>query len=808
MPIESPQLDDLKYDRTVEELVRRIPVYSPEWTDHNASDPGITFIQLFAYLAEQIGYRLNRIPEKNHIELLKLLGVRLQPAHAATTRLALLLSNPSTLVGYTLPAGARASAKKGTPPPSYETDVDVDIVPAETVVLITTKNPRLDDLLEGEATPPVVFPDKIPNDDTEWMTVSWDGKTPKLKDLAAGPVRIFRHAGPQPYLWIGLDFNPALDAGFRNVRVTLSVQLDDDEQPDLTADVTCRPSRSSGEAPSSVDWLAYFDAAANDVRPVTGRIDDTTERLTRSGSIRFTVPLGLGPITTWADLRPPSTVGPLEACLVLADKMTAQLATLPPLGQLDVNAYKTVLTPSVAAAHAAAQSVKPAIAHPLDPALRSKAQGWLRLNLVPPAPGEASKRIRIVGFNVVPATNATTVSNEIVGRGDGRPGQRYLLANRNVLGGTLDLAIQEDTEPATPLVNWRPVDSLDTAGPFDSVYELDPEAGTVQFGEGGDPEHGTSGRGGRIPPLVPKSGDIVARRYRFGGGKAGEVPVAAITSLDTPSNGIAGVVNVVAATGGRDAETLAQAKRRARKELSTRSRAVTASDFEWIALQTPEVRVARAHVIALRRPLPGNAAAPVPPAPPRCAPALPAGPNGLDRRLAPGAVTVVVVPDLPGPEPTPTPSFLRAVCRQLDAHRLVTTEVHVVPPQFCRICNVFVRVQAQVGYTRSRLQGLVEQMLGMYLHVLTGGDEGTGFPFGAQLHIADLIARVFRTEGVERVEFLSADFTRTKSNGAPREGRLVLCPGAAAAGEVDHVDLSPEENVSVEATTINLATVS
>ena len=89
MPIVSPQLDDLTYDRVVAELTRRIPVYSPEWTDFNDSDPGYTLIQLFAYLAEMIGYRLNRIPEKNQIELLQLLGIELNPAHAATTRLAL-----------------------------------------------------------------------------------------------------------------------------------------------------------------------------------------------------------------------------------------------------------------------------------------------------------------------------------------------------------------------------------------------------------------------------------------------------------------------------------------------------------------------------------------------------------------------------------------------------------------------------------------------------------------------------------------------------------------------------------------------
>src|SRR5688572_4905965 len=103
MPIESPLLDDLRYDRVVEELVRRIPVYSPEWTDFNESDPGITLIQLFAFLAEQVGYRLNRIPEKNHIELLKLLGIRLEPAHPAASRVAFLLADPAAHPGLVIP---------------------------------------------------------------------------------------------------------------------------------------------------------------------------------------------------------------------------------------------------------------------------------------------------------------------------------------------------------------------------------------------------------------------------------------------------------------------------------------------------------------------------------------------------------------------------------------------------------------------------------------------------------------------------------------------------------------------------------
>src|SRR5262245_6366779 len=126
MPIQSPLLDDLRYDALVQRLVRRIPVYSPEWTDWNDSDPGVTLIQLFSYLAEQIGYRLNQVPEKNYIELLKLLGIRLRPALAATTRMGMFLADPPTMVGVTLDARSRFMGQ-GSTPAIFESDVDVDL---------------------------------------------------------------------------------------------------------------------------------------------------------------------------------------------------------------------------------------------------------------------------------------------------------------------------------------------------------------------------------------------------------------------------------------------------------------------------------------------------------------------------------------------------------------------------------------------------------------------------------------------------------------------------------------------------------
>src|SRR5689334_1533614 len=95
MPLPEPTLDDLRFQRDlVDEARRRIIRYCPEWTDYNVSDPGITLIELFAWMTEMIVYRLNLVPEKNHIKFMELLGVQLQPANSARTELTFRLSAP------------------------------------------------------------------------------------------------------------------------------------------------------------------------------------------------------------------------------------------------------------------------------------------------------------------------------------------------------------------------------------------------------------------------------------------------------------------------------------------------------------------------------------------------------------------------------------------------------------------------------------------------------------------------------------------------------------------------------------------
>ena len=58
-------------------------MHTPEWTNFNQSDPGVTLVQLFAFLTESLLYRANQIPERNRAKFLQLLGVPLAAAAAA-----------------------------------------------------------------------------------------------------------------------------------------------------------------------------------------------------------------------------------------------------------------------------------------------------------------------------------------------------------------------------------------------------------------------------------------------------------------------------------------------------------------------------------------------------------------------------------------------------------------------------------------------------------------------------------------------------------------------------------------------------
>jgi len=88
MGLDVPDLDDREFEEFLEDARSRIPVHSETWTDHNAHDPGITFLELFAWIAETDDYRLNRLTEEHVKQYLRLVDVYPNPPRRAMARLA------------------------------------------------------------------------------------------------------------------------------------------------------------------------------------------------------------------------------------------------------------------------------------------------------------------------------------------------------------------------------------------------------------------------------------------------------------------------------------------------------------------------------------------------------------------------------------------------------------------------------------------------------------------------------------------------------------------------------------------------
>src|SRR5881296_2395930 len=127
MPITIATLDDRRFDDLVEEALGRASVHTPEWTNFNRSDPGVTLIELFAFLTENLLYRANQIPERNRRKFLSLLGVPLQPGGSASG-IVTLTNERGPLATITLSEGLEVRA--GEVP--FRTRQTIDVLPVET----------------------------------------------------------------------------------------------------------------------------------------------------------------------------------------------------------------------------------------------------------------------------------------------------------------------------------------------------------------------------------------------------------------------------------------------------------------------------------------------------------------------------------------------------------------------------------------------------------------------------------------------------------------------------------------------------
>ncbi|HEX4453346.1 MAG TPA: putative baseplate assembly protein, partial [Kofleriaceae bacterium] len=331
-------------------------------------------------------------------------------------------------------------------------------------------------------------------------------------------------------------------------------------------------------------------------------------------------------------------------------------------------------------------------------------------------------RLLAIRTNTASATQAQTITNEILGPSVGTPDQVFTTSASPILDGTMVLVVDE----GDGFVMWTLVPDFFGSGPDDAVYVLDRSTGQVRFGDGTQ---------GRIPVAnLANPQNIQATTYRVGGGTRGNVGAGTLTSLMSSVTGVAAdqITNLFAAGGGGDEESLADAMVRAPGLLRTRDRAVTPEDFERLAVESGAVERAKA---------------------------LPLYHPNFPTVQVPGVVSVVVVPPGPGKAPIPNPMTLQTVCAYLDSRRLLTTELYVLPPTY-RTVTITAQLIACDDADLATVQESAMATIEQYFDPLTGGESSTattpgpGWPFGGGIYYSQVIRRLLVT-GVKRIASLT-----------------------------------------------------
>ncbi len=141
MPLPTPDLDDRRFADLVEDAIRLVRQSCPEWTDRTASDPGMTLIEAFAAMTDQLLGRLNRVPDRLHVKFLDLIGLRLVPPTPAGAPLTFWLSSPARTT-MTVPRGTEAGTDRTeTAEPIVFTTTEELTMPPCAVELLRTRDP-------------------------------------------------------------------------------------------------------------------------------------------------------------------------------------------------------------------------------------------------------------------------------------------------------------------------------------------------------------------------------------------------------------------------------------------------------------------------------------------------------------------------------------------------------------------------------------------------------------------------------------------------------------------------------------------
>lgn len=669
------KLDDRTFDDLVDECILRIPRYCPEWTDHNLSDPGVTLIELFAWVTDQMLMRFNQVPRKNYVAFLELLGLRLQAPASAQTELTFYLSSDLSDV-YTIPTGVEVATER------TQTNAAITFTTDQPLVI---GKPRIRHFLTAQTTDdtPQALRDRLSNQWTRQPNGNWHGSEQLLFNEQPQVGNCF---------YLVLEPDSPLDGNVLAITFNGAAAIPTGINPN-------QPPRC---------WEAWDGQSWQPI--LLKETDDATRGF------------------SFNEAQQGNTAQAADVILHLPQQFPVTSFT----------AY----------------------------------QGrWLRCSYVEPertqpaysnAPRIVSLAVRAIG-GTVRASHSLLIREERLGVSDGTPGQMLQLLGSPVLERRQNEYILVTPAGGLPQ-RWQEVRDFADSSPQDRHYILDSLTGTVQFGPlirepdqlareiqlRSHTQQLTRRKVGLVEDIplpidieahplehqygaIPPRGSAIAMvAYRTGGGRQGNVQAGTLQFLKSSIPYVASVTNHIPARNGADGESLEQAVLRAPQVLRTRDRAVTAEDFEILAHKGAAGGIARV----------------------KCLPATATSNAGMVQLLVvPQADTQAIAQGLGiAPEAFALqPALEEQISSYLDERRLLGVQVQLQEPEY-----VGVSVQTEVGlepvYNNPSAQQQILSSLRIalyrYLNPLTGGPDGTGWPFGRPVYTSDIIAQLQQTPGV------------------------------------------------------------
>lgn len=740
MPLALPNLDDRRWADLVEEGRALIPLYAPEWTDHNLHDPGITIIELLAWAAEMDLYQLNRIPETHRWKFLELLGFRPEPPRPARTVLSLALGEASDPLH--VPSGVVFAGKDPAGRPTlFRSLQEITVVNLQLQALQAQDQNGFRDL------------------------------TPRLQ---RGESAKILGENPAPGAALYLGFAQALP---QNKPVSLfftfaNTRSGEEERQRLmteneTRQEACRPQPACGVFPEQ--WpAAVFQTTTpshhsartrwefwsqqetwQPLDSLAGLTEDDTRAFTLDGRVLVKVP------AIMAKKRLGAVGAELHylRCRFEAGAYDAA----PALRNLAVNGVPAEQVSPVGAvtwsiaADATITGEAPPAGESVSFRLRFNDAGEISA-LHFDASAKELPRFFLLKYKAPAPTQSGSlmIEAELLDAGAGAPHQQLALLESSAQESSVRLFTLENGNWRT----WVLRPDFAASGRTDAHFLLEATSGVLQFG---------NGEKGRVLPMnVPAFAAYHSTRAQDGNLMPGTITklVDSVHNQALLKDDFANaknrlqITNPLPATGGAAAETINQALGRVLALISQPQRGVTLSDYEALAKATPGTQLARVSARANFHP-------------------------SFPCLQTPGIITLIILPYLPLERPMPSLELRQAVAAYLASRRVIGTRVEVAGPIYQEV-SVKAKVRACVGINRAELQQKIIAALNDFFHPLTGGPDATGWPFGRDIYRSEVLQVMDETSGVDHVLALEL----IANGGEPQCDNLCIgSHGLVAAGQ-------------------------